>query len=106
MRYSDVEEGKIQAFLAYWGILCLIALLAKKDNSFALFHGKQGLILWIASIFVSFLGFAIPFIGWFVIGPIGGLLVFILAIIGMIKSLSGEYWKMPLLGEIAEKIEI
>jgi len=106
MRYSDIEEGKIQAFLAYWGILCLIPLLAKRDNSFALFHGKQGLILWIAMIFVSFLGFAIPVVGWFVIGPIGGLLLFIRAVIGMVKSLSGEYWKMPLLGGLAEKIEI
>ncbi len=103
---GEIQEGKIYAFVGYWGILCLIPLLAKKDNKFALYHGKQGLVLFITDIIVGILGGLIPIVGWFVIAPIGGLFVLILAIIGMVKSLSGEYWKMPLLGGFAEKIKI
>jgi uncharacterized membrane protein len=79
---KSIEEGKIFAFIGYWGLLFLVPILAKKDNKFALFHGKQGMVLTIAFIAVVF------------------------AIIGMIKALTGAYWKMPILGDIAEKIKI
>jgi len=29
-----------------------------------------------------------------------------MAVIGMVQSLNGKYWKMPWLGEYAEKIKI
>jgi uncharacterized membrane protein len=105
MKQAAIEEGKVYAFLSYWGILCLLALLAKRDNDFALYHAKQGLVLWLISFVITGLAF-IPVLGWFVIGPVGGLVILILAIIGMVKSLSGEYWRMPLFGGLAEKIEI
>jgi uncharacterized membrane protein len=101
---KEIEEGKIFAFLGYWWILFLVPLLAKKDNKFALFHGKQGMILFVYWIAIWILSF-IPFIG-VIIGFLGWILGLILAIIGMVKSLQGQYWKMPVLGDIAEKIKI
>ncbi|KPK71892.1 hypothetical protein AMJ87_06300 [candidate division WOR_3 bacterium SM23_60] len=101
---KTVEEGKIWAFIGYWWILFLVPLLGKKDNKFALFHGKQGLVLFVFWIVVWIISF-IPFIGA-IIGFLGWIIGIILAIIGMVKSLQGEYWKMPVLGDIAEKINI
>ena len=103
---QTVEEGKIWAFIGYWGILFLVPLLGKKDNKFALFHGKQGMVLFIFWVVVVWILGFIPIIGWFILRPIGGLLALVLAIIGMVKSLQGEYWKMPVLGDVAEKIKI
>ncbi len=100
-----IEEGKIYAFFGYWGILFLVPILAKKDNDFAVFHGKQGLVLFVLEIIVSILG-SIPYIGWFVIWPLGYIFCGVMAIIGMVQALSGKYWKMPLLGGFAEKIKI
>jgi len=100
-----VEEGKIWAFIGYWWILFLVPLLAKKDNKFALFHGKQGMVLFVFEVIIWILSY-IPVIGWFIIGPIGSIICIILAIVGMVKSLQGKYWKMPVLGDIAEKIKI
>lgn len=102
---KEIEEGKIYAFLAYWGILFLVPLLAKKDNRFALFHGKQGLVLFIAWVVVWILAH-IPIVGWFLIGPLGGIFCLVMAIIGMVQSLSGQYWKMPWLGTYAERIKL
>lgn len=102
---ETIEEGKIFAFLGYWGILFLIPILAKKDNRFAVFHGKQGLVLFIFEIIIGILGM-IPILGWFIIRPIGYIFCFIVAIMGMVQSLSGKYWKMPWLGQYAEKIKI
>ncbi len=101
---KEVEEGKWYAFFGYWWILFLVPLIAKKENKFALFHGKQGLVLfgfWL--IFVFILGF-IPVLN--IISIFGWIIWLILTIIGMIKAVQGQYWKMPVLGDIAEKIKI
>ena len=47
---KEVQEGKIYAVIGYLGILCIIPLLLKRDNKFALFHGKQGLVLFFGEV--------------------------------------------------------
>jgi uncharacterized membrane protein len=97
----DVQDGKGLAWLSYLGILFLIPLLAKKENKFCQFHAKQGLVLLIAEIIVSIV-FVIPILGW-IVGVLGYIFVWIMAIIGIIQSATGKYWKMPVLGGFAEK---
>lgn len=101
---DEIEEGKAWAAIAYLGILFLIPLLAKKDNSFAQYHAKQGLVLFAAYVIVSFFG-AIPFIGW-VVGAVVYLLLFILFIMGLINALSGKKKPLPVIGQYGEKINI
>jgi uncharacterized membrane protein len=109
---KTVEEGKIWAFIGYWWILFLVPLLGKKDNKFAVFHGKQGMILfcaYIANFIVSLIFSWIPVLNVLISAIVCTILYIafvVLAIIGMIKSLTGDYWKMPILGDIAEKINI
>jgi len=109
---KEIEEGKIWAFIGYWWILFLVPLLGFKDNKFALFHGKQGLVLFVAFIadYVIMIFFSwIPVLNILISGIVCWLLFLaltILAIIGMVKSLQGQYWKMPVLGDVAEKIKI
>ena len=100
-----IEEGKVYAFVGYWHILFLVPLLLKKDNTFALFHAKQGLVLFVLEMIVWTLGF-IPVIGWFIIRPLGFIFCLIMAIAGMVQALRGVYWKMPWLGRYAEGIKI
>jgi uncharacterized membrane protein len=108
---KTIEEGKMWGFIGYWGILFLIPLLGKKDNKFAVFHGKQGMVVFLGLVIIiiasTILGF-IPVIGaiFSILAWLVYLALVVLAIIGMIKSLQGEYWKMPVLGDIAEKINI
>jgi len=108
---KSIEEGKIFAFIGYWGLLFLVPILAKKDNKFAVFHGKQGMVVFIAFIailIVSTILSFIPIIGAiiYILSMLVYLALMVLAIIGMIKALTGAYWKMPILGDIAEKIKI
>lgn len=115
-----IEDGKIFALLAYLGILCLVPLLAKKDNKFALFHAKQGLVLFITEIVVGIVMmviFVIVGILGMAIGFIAGILSILvwllwmlcmlgflaLSIIGIVQSLNGKYWEMPVLGKYATK---
>ena len=100
---QEVLDGKAYALLSYLWILCLIPLLVKKDNKFALFHAKQGLVLFIAELVVGFVG-VIPFLGWAVLF-FGTLLFGILSLVGVVQVLMGNYWKRPVVGDAAEKIQ-
>jgi len=96
---NDVETAKGTAWLSYLGILWLIPLLTLKDNTFAKFHVKQGImltILWVASSVLA----VIPIIGW-----LADLVIWIYAIVmmimGIVNSLNGKYWQMPIIGKWA-----
>jgi len=101
---KEIEEGKIFAVIGYLGILCLIPLLLKKENKFALFHGKQGLVLLIGEVGAAVINI-VPILGqliWILAVMVFG----ILSLVGIVQSLMGNYWKMPVIGEVAEKISI
>ena len=101
---DDVEKAKGTAWLSYLGILWLIPLLTMKENEFAKFHVKQGIVLTIYGFAVGIVGGAIPFLGWFIVAPVGSIIVLILAIMGIINSLGGKDWTCPLgVSVLAEK---
>ncbi|MEE9525541.1 MAG: hypothetical protein V3V78_02940 [Candidatus Woesearchaeota archaeon] len=88
-------EDKFFAILAYLGILFLIPLLLKRDNKWVQLHAKQG--------FIMFLGWIlswIPLLGWIL-----AVYLTVVWIIAIIKIFMGiPYWKIPVVGDIAEKI--
>ncbi|OGC84108.1 MAG: hypothetical protein A2V73_00450 [candidate division Zixibacteria bacterium RBG_19FT_COMBO_42_43] len=99
----QVEEGKPAAILAYIPFMCFVPLIKMRDNKFALEHGKQGLILFVVEIIA--LVFLIPKISdlfW------GAIIIFclIFALGGMILALQGKKWKIPFIGDLADKIKI
>ncbi|MDD2337477.1 MAG: hypothetical protein PHD01_12965 [Geobacteraceae bacterium] len=95
---EDIEKNKAMAILAY--IIFLIPLLAAKDSKFAMYHTNQGLVLFLVGLAVNVVGGIIPFIGWFVILPLGNLLVVVLAILGIINAAKGEAKPLPLIGGV------
>ena len=97
---KDIEENKAIAAIGYIWILCFIPLLLKRDSKFAQFHGKQALVLFIVEVVIGFIIW-IPVLGWLL-----GLATLILAIMGILQALQGNYWEMPLIGQLAKKINI
>jgi len=93
---EEVEKGKGMAWLSYIGILWLVPLLSMKENTFAKWHVKQGIVLSIYGVAVGIVGSIIPFLGWFVILPVGCILLIVFEIIGIVQSLQGKMWKCPL----------
>lgn len=97
------------AVLAYFGILVLIPILAAKESKFARFHANQGLILLITgvaySIFVQVVIKIVSFISYALAGIVGialglaWLLLLVLAIIGIINAVKGEFKQLPLIGQ-------
>jgi uncharacterized membrane protein len=101
---KDIEDNKVLAAIGYIGILCILPLALKPKSQFCKFHGKQALILVIGEVINMFIGI-IPVIGW-ILGFIGAVALIILSILGILKSLNGEYWEMPYLAEYAKKINL
>ena len=105
---KEVQEGIVWAIIGYLGILFLVPLLAKKDNKFALYHAKQGLVLFIAEIVgwvvMMILAF-IPIIGW-IIDALIWIFLLVLFIVGIVNAATGKYKPLPVIGQIAEKWKI
>ena len=99
-----IQDGKFFAAIGYINILCLVPLLLKKDNKFAQFHGKQGLILFILEVAASILK-AVPALGDLVF-TIAFVVLGILSLVGIVKVLMGEYWEMPVIYEISHRISL
>lgn len=97
---KDIADNKVIAALSYVWILCLVPLLLKKDSAFARAHAKQGLVLLIIEV-VGMVIFWIPVIGWLL-----WIAVVLCAIIGFIQALSGEYIDLPIISDLAKKINL
>ncbi len=94
---TDISENKILACLSYLGILFLIPMLAKPNSAFCKFHVNQGLILFIAELILSVVA-CIPILGWIITG-VGGVVLFVFAIMGIVYALQGKAKELPLIGK-------
>ena len=100
---EEVEDGKVLAAIAYLYVLFFIPLVVKPENRFCRAHAKQGMVLFIAGMLCYIFSFLImPPFG----GVMMGLLIFVLQIVGLVKALSGEFWKIPGVWDIASRINI
>ncbi|MGB9832281.1 MAG: DUF4870 domain-containing protein [Caldisericum exile] len=99
----DVEENKVIASLSYISILFLIPLLVKRDSKFCKEHAKQGLVLFIFEIALSIIEY-IPILGW-IIGLLGGIVLFVVSLIGFIYALQGKFWKIPIVYDLAQNFK-
>lgn len=95
---ADIEANKMMALLSY--IIFFIPLLAAKGSKYAMFHANQGLILFLAGVVVSIAGSIIPILGWFIILPVGCIIVAVLGIMGIINAWKGVAKDLPIIGKI------
>ncbi|MFA6132014.1 MAG: DUF4870 domain-containing protein [Patescibacteria group bacterium] len=101
---KDIDENKLVAAVGYLGLLCLVPLLAKKDSAYCQFHGKQGLVLFIAWL-VLWVCNIVPILGQLV-WMLGSIILLVLVILGIVHALNGEEWEIPVLGRYAKQIKL
>ena len=91
------NDSKLFAALSYLWLLSVVMLVLKKDDEFVKFHAKQGTVIFVVSIILWF----IPIIGWLL-----QIAALIAVVIGFLKAYSGERFKLPVIGDLADKINI
>lgn len=107
-------DGNITALIGYpIGLVALILLFIEKDNKFVRFHAIQSLLFWVLFTVVFFvLMFVIVFLA-FISGTLASLASLLYLLVGLaclggvillaFKAYQGEMFKLPVLGDMAEK---
>lgn len=100
-------QANVAALLSYLAgfVTGIIFYVLEKENKFVRFHAMQSIIisgfLWILNMLI---GFIAPFLPLrMIILPLIYITAIILWIILMVKAYQGEYFKLPIAGDIAEK---
>ncbi|NCC77537.1 MAG: zinc-ribbon domain-containing protein [Clostridia bacterium] len=93
---EDIQANKVWAGLAYF--LFFLPLIICPESRFARYHANQGLVLLIVSALGSIVLAIIPIIGW-ILSPIFGIAVLVLAIMGLVNGLNGQAKQLPLIGK-------
>ena len=116
-------DENLAALLSYvfgW-ISGLIFFLMEKDSRLVRFHAMQSILLGAAAIVIFIVFWIVAVVSSLVVGYISGILggivwivmmlvggalgigIFVAAIISLIKAYQGQYFKLPVIGNYAEK---
>jgi len=98
---KDIQEGKFFAVISYISFLCIVSLILKKENKFALFHAKAGLVLFVLEV-VCFVLSIIP-VYWLIKRLVVVLFVFI-SLLGILQAIRGSSKGIPIIRDFASKI--
>ena len=100
---NDIQQNRVMGVLSYLGILVLIPLFAARESPFARFHCNQGIVLALAEVILSFavrIFGRLLLVGWIIrlVGGLGGLALFVFAIMGIVNAINGKAKELPLVG--------
>lgn len=98
---KDIQEGKFFAVISYVAFLCIVSLILKKDNKFALFHAKEGLVLFVIEV-ICFILSVIPV--YSIIKRLVLAFFIFISLIGILQAIRGSAKGLPVISDIANKI--
>jgi uncharacterized membrane protein len=101
---ASSQNEKLMGALAYLAgpVTGIIFLLVEKQNSFIRYHAMQSTILFGGLFIVNIILGIIPILGW-IVSFLLSIAALILWIVLMYKAYNGEKYKLPYIGEVAEK---
>lgn len=95
-------DENIGGMLCYIFIVGLVFLFIEKENRFIRFHALQAVFLGVFLLLVNIILSFIPVIGWLFSLLMGPVILF-LVVFMMFQAYKGKYYKLPILGDMAEK---
>jgi uncharacterized membrane protein len=121
------QEATLFAALGYIPLLFFLPLFIGPRDSFARFHGRQSLVMfvvvlvfqvfvWVSDLVLGrimgsmfLLGFFFKSVAWIVHYPLGFIVAgaYTVAVVaGVVQAATGQYWRIPVIGAYAERIRI
>lgn len=105
---TGADNTKLIAAVGYVPFVCILPLLSRETDAYLAFHGRQGLLLTIASVIVGilspFIAMAVPLFGMLVIWALD-LVLLAYMVMGGWKAYNGEKWVLPYIGQFADKLK-
>ena len=99
----EAREGAPFAALSYVLFLWIFAFIYKKNNRFAMYHARQGIVIFVTSM-ICYLFKSVP-----LVGILSSFILFLLGlacVYGMYLSLSGKIGKIYLISDVAKKLVV
>ena len=97
------DESRMAAVLSYIPVLCFVPLLTMKENKEARFHARQGVLLFLLELIAAL--FLIDGISDFVFKAVL-LIAIALSLVGIYFALQGKNYKLPIIGDLADKAKL
>jgi uncharacterized membrane protein len=97
---DEVERGKSWAILSYIFFLFVVPYFAARDNRFAMYHARQGLLVFFGWMIVAVLAYIFDqavIIKLLYLVPLG------LMLLGMSNAASGKAERLPIVGDLARR---
>ncbi len=99
-------EENVEAALSYvllW-ITGIVFYILERESEFVRFHAMQSIVVFLSLTVLQKLVLVIPLLGA-VFSLLVSVLGFILWILLIVKAYQGEFFKLPIAGEVAERLQ-
>tara|TARA_B100000315_G_scaffold16484_1_gene14723 strand:- start:73 stop:399 length:327 start_codon:yes stop_codon:yes gene_type:complete len=100
---KEIKEGAPFALLSYVLFLWILTFIFQKDNRFALFHARQGLVIFLGNVICLPLIFIPVFSSLFVFLE---LVLVVISLYGMYLSVTARCERIYLISDIADRLVI
>jgi len=97
------QDDRLMLILCYLGLLALVPYLFARHSEAVRFHARQGLALGLLGVLCAAVA-VIPSVGFFGALGIAGCVVG--SILGIVKSLAGERWRLPVAADVADRLAL
>ena len=94
---NPFANERFMGAVSYFGILCLVPLLAGRKSAFTRYHAKQGFLLFAIESAVGW----IPLVGWLIM-----LACVVASVAGALAALQGREWEVPVIGRYAKQLQL
>jgi uncharacterized membrane protein len=99
----NVDENVAGALCYVLGwVTGIVFLVLEKESKFVRFHAIQAIATFLPLMIIAWVFLLIPFIGT-LLSVLAWILSLILWLILMVKAYQGEKYKLPIVGDLAEK---
>jgi uncharacterized membrane protein len=97
-------QENIAGLLCYFGfwVTGIIFIILKPNNKTVRFHAFQSAIVFGALNLAYYVFWFVPFFDW-IINILLGALTFIIWVVLIVRTYQGQKWKLPVIGNLAEK---
>lgn len=105
MTNSPSKKSRAWASLSYLGILIVFPLISKQNDSFVLYHSRQGIVLIFVEVILGIVSRIIEtgfhFFSFVIIS-----ITLIYTIIGILNAVRGREISLPLIGKFSERVQV
>jgi uncharacterized membrane protein len=103
-RSSTGLDANIAGALCYFGLFVtgIFFLVVEKHSDFVRFHAMQSTLVFVGLFVLSFVVRIVPLLG----GLVSALLylsIIVVWVLGMLKAFQSERYKLPIVGDLAER---